>query len=177
MRSISVFLSLLVIILLLSSFGRKICSQCKTIYSLTDTTFLKNKSKDYIVKTMIKLFSKTTLVPCWHSNASLDFGQPTYPSYSLKKSLFKLDLMRLLLYYRCSDKYIKKLKNIQGGNFTADENKILNNRILTNSIRTQDSIYIQEIDSFYNYEQTKNYFKSQGIDREKDYYIDTLILH
>jgi hypothetical protein len=52
-----------------------------------------------------------------------DFGGCGYYSYSLTKSIFKIDLLRLMVFYKCSDTIL--LKNNLTGNFTEVELAII----------------------------------------------------
>lgn len=170
------FILLIVTLLLLSSFGKNDKKNCKILSKIIHTNIDAN-SEIKVMKQIKYLFNKTQLIPCWNSNSNLDFDLPNYTNYSLNKSLFKLDLIRLLQYLNCSKAEIQYLKNIKGGQFNKEEYQIISNRIKTPFIEMQDSIYIEEIDSFYNYQKFINYKNINGYNHERDFYIDTLILY
>ena len=169
------FLLLIFALLLLSSFGKNDKKKCKILSKIIHSNIDKNPEIK-VMKQIKYLFNQTHLIPCWNSNSSINFDLPNYTNYSLNKSLFKLDLIRLLQYFNCSKTEIQYLKNIKGGQFNRVEYLIINNRLKTPFIEMQDSIYIAEIDSFYNYKKFIDYKNVKGYNHNRDFFIDTLML-
>lgn len=172
MKKLGIAAVLALISISLISFKKEPINHCKMIDSIVDGKIQQTQ----IMKNMVLLFKDSKLIPCWNSNASIDFDMPSYSNYSLKKSLFKLDLIRLMYYYNCSPQAISYLKNIKGGHFTEYELMKIKERIKPNDIEKQDSIYMAELDTFFNYTQFLDYQKRNGMDYEKNYYIDTSLL-
>lgn len=161
---------------LLTSFVKNQRSNCQILRNIIHTKINK-QSEARVLKQMKYLFNQTHLIPCWNSNSNIDFDVPHYYNYSLNKSLFKLDLIRLLQYFNCSKSEIEYLKSFKGGVFNKNEYTIINNRLKTTFIEQQDSIYIAEIDSFYNFLQFIEYKNKNGYNHDRDYFLDTLLLY
>jgi len=92
-------------------------SECEVLHILNDTVNWKNGSLEVgcVNSAVFDVFKRANMVPYRHC----DFGGCGYYNYSLNKSIFLIDLFRLMVFYKCADTTILK-SNIKG-NFTEVE--------------------------------------------------------
>jgi hypothetical protein len=78
--------------------------------------------EDCFNNTIISLFKGTQMEPNW----SCSFPLCSYNSFSLHKSIYKIDILRLMRFYKCAD--TTKLQAITTGIFSNQELKIIENQ-------------------------------------------------
>ena len=106
------------------SFSLKNESTCKILHLLSDNAYWQKINPDTkcVKETIFKLFEQTTMA----SYRYCEFTGCDYYSYSLDKSIFKLDLLRLMRHFNCPDTVMLKKTTI--GNFTPAELSIIKER-------------------------------------------------
>lgn len=96
-------------------------SPCKRLQMLTDSNssyFAVRTPYDNLIITINSLFNKTKMIPSWQC----DFIGCHYPSLSLRKSVFKIDLIRLIEFYQCP----KTLLRNSEGEFSSGDIELIN---------------------------------------------------
>ena len=103
--------------------NRKV-SPCELLKQLSDSLirFAYFQNHECINETVHLLAQKSGIYPQWRCN----FAGCAYLSYSLKKSIFKIDLLKWMRYFHCVDTI--NLRKITGGNFSAEELKFIKDR-------------------------------------------------
>lgn len=101
-------------------------NQCEILELLSNEKFIEKNKSDFIYELMSILFRDSGLRPHWEEHKSIVYSNPTYTSYSLNKSIYKIDLLRLYRYYRCSDS--TRLKDMTTGEFSKYDREILLNK-------------------------------------------------
>jgi hypothetical protein len=71
---------------------------------------------------IIKLFKGSQMEPNW----SCSFPLCSYNSFSLHKSIYKTDILRLMRFYKCADTI--RLQSLTKGSFSNQELKIIENQ-------------------------------------------------
>lgn len=99
----------------------KVKSECEILHVLSDTLIWKNGhlKVECVKDAVFDIFKKTNMTPYRYCS----FTGCDYYSYSLDKSIFKIDLFRLMLFYKCPDTIL--LKSNLKGNFTEAEVAII----------------------------------------------------
>lgn len=101
-----------------------LCSECTTLLILSDSLWrhkLHIGESDTLFYVLNNFQNITKLRAHW-----IYMGDgPGYFSYSMKKSLFKIDILRWMRFYNCKDTIL--LKSLTEGTFTQDEYNLMSN--------------------------------------------------
>ena len=96
-------------------------SECEALRLLTNRQYIDSvKNISAVMKILSALFERAGM----SSHKTCDYGGCFYDNLSLEKSIYKIDVLRLMRYYKCSDS--TELKTLTRGKFSYSDMERIN---------------------------------------------------